>query len=295
MQEVFGGSSGSSEAQSQYTSKSRARSREKSKTIDVTPDAYKNLRNPLAQALQGIMGGNSAQMNKMLSGINPTGGGPMVAPIGANEKQVLDQLMTETAAGNPRDAYLKDVIGGKYLNGNPYLDEAIRAAQRPTLQGLEETLSRELPGRFTQAGQFTQPRGSSAFDRAAGIATRGAADALGDIATNMSFAGYEGERNKQQEAVQLSQQEVDVVLKNLEAQALPRLIQDMGIERGLEQFQVKMQSLLQALALAGEVSLNFGTKSKGRSKSNSKAQGTSSSSSEQSSSNGIFGALFGGL
>ncbi len=294
-QEIFGGSSGSSEAQSQYTSRSRAKSKESSKTIDVTPDAYKSLRNPLATALQGIMGGNTSQLNTMLNGISPTGGGPMVAPIGANEQQVLDQLMKETAPGNERDAYLKDVLAGKYLNSNPYLDEAIRAAQRPTLQGLEETLSRELPGRFTQGGQFVQPRGSSAFDRAAAVATRGAADAIGDIATNMSFAGYEGERGRQQEAVQLSQGEVDTVLKNLEAQALPRLIQDMGIERGLEQFQVKMTSLLQALQLAGELSLNFGTKSKGKSKSKSDAQGTSSSESEQSSSNGIFGALFGGL
>ena len=103
MQEVFGGSSGSSEAQSQYTS--RAKSREKSKTVDVTPDAYKALRNPLAGALQNIMGGNGAGINKLISGMGGGGQESMVAPIGANEQQVLNQLMTETAAGNPRGRF----------------------------------------------------------------------------------------------------------------------------------------------------------------------------------------------
>lgn len=195
---------------------------------------------------------------------------------------------------------------------NPFLQAAIEAAQRPTQQALEETLSRTLPGRFTQAGQFVQPQGSSAFDRAAALATRGASDSLADIATNMSYQAYdanaqrqfeaqqatqaqqaeaaaqelerrgqfeeaartrqaaateselnrnaqqqEAERQRQQEAALaqpgVSSQEINNLLANLQAQALPRTIQDLGIERGLEQFNNQVNALLSTLGITAGV------------------------------------------
>lgn len=238
-------------------------------------------------------------------------------------------------------------IGGGFGTGeNPFLNAMIESAQRPTLQGLEETLSRTLPGRFTQAGHFVQPQGSSAFDRAAAIATRGAADAMGDIATKISYQSYDDERNRQlqseiteyqgrlqagvaeleaalaqgqteyagqlqqqlaglsaemqkkqsefdaraamleqnrnlqaQEQLQgrqftheaqtgaedrklaaaglqsqISTQEFQNTLQNLQAQALPRMIEEFGIERGIEQFNNRMNSLMVLLQTAGGVS-----------------------------------------
>lgn len=294
---LFGGSKSESSSQSQYTS--RAKSVERSKTIDVTPDQYKALRDPVSAALAALTSGNRAGLDKILSGFsNPNGGGPLAAPITANEQAVLDQLNRDTGDNTLRRQLIDKTLRGEFLPGqpgaNPFLDATIRSAQRPTLQGLQETLERSLPGRFTaEGGQFVQPRGSSAFDRAAALATRSASDTLGDIATNLSYQTYDAERNRQQEAITFSQAEVDTVLKNLEAQALPRLIQDQGIERGLELYQTKMQALLQALSLAIDASLQYGTKSKGKSK--SKAQGTSESSSNSHQQNGAFGALFGGL
>lgn len=211
--------------------------------VDMTPGAFKGLQGPLADML--------LQYTKN----QPQYSGPTVAPITAPEQGILSGMQNDQSPGQ-RQGYLGDVMSGKYLpgqGGNPFLDEAIRAAQRPTLEGLTETLGRTLPGRFTAAGQFTQPQGSSAFDRAAAIATRGAANALGDIATNMSFGNYESERGRQQQAVQLSQQEVDTTIKNLQAQGLPRMIQDLGIERGMAMFQANTQALLEALKLIGGV------------------------------------------
>lgn len=291
---LFGGSE--SESKSQYTSLAKSKSKEKSKTIDVTPTQYKGLRNPVADALRALTTGNSGVLSGIINGI-PGPSGPLVAGLGANEQAVLNQLQQETGPNNLRKQLLDKTLAGGFLPGNgsnPFLDATIRAAQRPTLQGLQEQLERSLPGRFTaEGGQFVQPRGSSAFDRAAALATRSASDTLGDIATNLSYQTYEAERGRQQEAIQLSQQEVDTVVKNLEAQALPRLIQDQGIERGLELYQNKIQALLQALSLAADASLQYGTKSKGRSRSKSKSQGTSKSSSD--SQNGAFPALFSGL
>jgi hypothetical protein len=261
--------------------------------------------------------------NDILRGI-PGYTGDLTAGIGANEQTLLDQMMQQVGGANGSGGpsqnaqnYLDQVMSGAFMPGqttpqgmsaftqmlqgsrqtqgyqgtmdemNPFLNAAIQSAQRPTLQGLEETLSRELPGRFTEAGQFKQPGASSAFDRAAGVATRGAADAMADIATNLSYATYEaergrtfeaqegarsredaqmaseldrqfsgreGERNRQNEAAGLTStiqtQEMDNMVKNLQAQALPRLIQEFGIERGIEQFNNKVNTLLATLGIA---------------------------------------------
>lgn len=228
-------------------SEATQQSQQTSRPVDLTPAEYSGIRPDLVAGIRSLIS----------SGGGPQYGGPLFSPETANEQAVRGQLMDTTGPGTARAGYTSDVITGKYLPGqegaNPFFDAAVRAAQRPTLEGLTETLTRALPGRFTQAGQFVQPGGSSAFDRAAAIATRGAANAIGDIATNMGLGAYEGERGRQQQAVQLEQAEVDTTIKNLQAQALPRLIQELGIERGLQLFQTRTTQLLQALQLAAGI------------------------------------------
>lgn len=213
---------------------------------DVTPKVFKELREPFANVLQQLFG---AEEGDPLSGI-PQFEGPLAAPLGQGEAEALDVLRGQLTG--PRSDLINKTIQGEFLTPetNPFLQAMIEAAQRPTLQGLTEVLDRTLPGRFTQAGQFVQPEGSSAFDRAAAIATRGAADALSDIATNIAGAAFESERGRQQEAIQLGQQEVETTINNLQAQALPRLIEDLGLERGLSEFQNRIQAILQALSVA---------------------------------------------
>lgn len=246
-----------------------------SKPKDMTPDEYVGLRDPFAQSL----------LSMLTSSGGPSYTGPLNANITGNEQDLLRQLMGMTGAGTQRSGVIGNTLSGAYLPGgaqaNPFLEAAIQAAQRPTLQGLEETLSRTLPGRFTQAGHFTQPQGSSAFDRAAAIATRGAADAMGDIATKMSFGAYESERGRQQEAISLDRAEVDTTISNLQAQALPRLIEELGIERGLQEFQRRTATLLDVLkTIAGVTTPTVANEQKSTSTGHSESQ------------NGVFQALF---
>lgn len=183
-------------------------------------------------------------------------GQPMVAPITAQEQAMVDAIAK--SATDPSgttalvDQYLKGVIGGTYLPGqsgsNPFLKAAIEAAQRPTVQALEKTLDKTLPSQFTLMGQQTGPQSSSAFDRAAWEGISNTAAALGDIASEISYGAYESERARQQEAVGLSQTQVDTAVKQLQAVSLPRMIQDLGIERGLTEFQNRTNQLLQLLA-----------------------------------------------
>jgi len=306
-------------------------SKSESKPVDMTPQAFKNLQQPYANTLQGLLNqfDSSGSGSKLINGYQ----GPTVAGMTGNEGNTLNQLqaaannISNTSnpnslsgvvnAGNSTGAqantanqlmannqnptssqsaasYLASLNGasnGVYntnADANPYLQAAIQAAQRPTQQALEETLSRTLPGRFTQAGQIVQPNGSSAFDRAAAIATRGTADALGDIASNISYSNYNDAANRaasalgqyttgqqnanlqsqQIEAAQqqnaasnsinaantqsnINSQEINSLMQNLQAQALPRLINDLGIERGMEAFNNNTNALLAGLGLSG--------------------------------------------
>lgn len=225
------------------------------KPVDMTPPELSGLRSPFADALKALLGTSTGGG---LSGI-PAPTGPLAAPMGAGETAALSTLTQDDPLQAQRRALLSSTMQGNFLPGqpgaNPFLQASIEAAQRPTLQGLEDTLSRVLPGRFTQAGQFVNPQGSSPFDFAAARATGDVAREVGDIATRMSFGSHEAERGRQQETIQLGQQEVQTMVTNLQAQALPRLIEDMGIERGQKIFQERLQALLQALGVITQTPL----------------------------------------
>ena len=226
MHTMFGGS----EAEQQSTSN----------PVDLNP--FKDLRGDFGATLQSLY----------KSGGAPGYSGPFTPDI--NDAQKRAMAGTEALAFDPtRSQYLKDSMEGKFLpgqaGGNPFFTAALQAAQRPTLQGLEETLSRALPGRFTAAGHLTTPHSSGAFDRSAALATRGAADAIGDIATNMGNAAWTGGRTLQQNAVQLQQQDLDQMVKNLTAQSLPMDVQERGIGRAMEGHNQRIDSLMKALQM----------------------------------------------
>ena len=264
------------------------KSKEKSSSdpVDVTPQVFKNLQTPFAEALAQLLGSTSTPGTAgtatsfasigdgpITQGI-PLAPGPFTAPVAAGEQTLLDQLLAKASGGDTSKSQdlLGQTIGGDFLQNNPFLQSQIEIAQRTNLQGLEELLTRTLPGRFTQGGQFTQPEGSSAFDRSAALATRGVAQANADIAGSLAFQGFEAERGRQQEAAALLQQvteaEVNTLISNLQAQALPRLIEQFGLEAGTEAFNQQINALLQVLAItSGTTQAVIGTESKGKSSS----------------------------
>ncbi len=215
---------------------------------DLLQKPIRKLARPTAKSLEqlGTFGGTpqfnpSEQSSEALS-----------APLGGNEQLLLDALLEDAQGGSGRQDLLEKTLGGFFTPGQPgfqgdILQAAIENAQRPTKNALIEVLERSLPGRFTAGGQFIQPGGSSAFDRAAALATRGAGETLAGIASDFSFRNLEAERGRQQEAIKLSQEEVNTTIQNLGAQALPRLIEDLGIERAQQVFRDRLQAVLSAL------------------------------------------------
>lgn len=303
-QTLFGGSSTRQQQQSEQHSQSQ-QSQQSQSTQNSQSGSF-NL-NPFTS----ILGGDLTDLAKSFASGMPQYGGPLAAGMTGNEGDLLKNLMTMQNQGGGvagTNDYLRSVLSGSFLpgqgGGNPFLAAAIEAAQRPTLEGLERTLSRALPGYFTANGHMISPNnkgqgGSSAFDRAAAIATEGAARAVGDIATNISSQNYENERNRQTQAVQLSQQEVQNTVTNLQAQALPRMIQELGIERGLSLFQSNITSLLQLLQSLGGIAapvVGQQATSQGQSTAqgsgSSVSSGTSSGFSQGDTQQSIFSQLF---
>jgi hypothetical protein len=283
---LFGGS----DAESQQTSKSQQESSQLSQQTsiptDVTPEAFAALRDPIAEALRGLLAPPTFQ-----------GGDPGTFAVGASglENTLLQRIgqltsgpsaLTEQASG-----LLSNVIGGQFLDPstNPFLQATINAATRPLFEQFQDVTLPRLQGAFTAAGQRTQPGGSSAFDRAAALAQRGLASAVGEVSSGIAGQNFQQERARQTEAVaqatQISQQDIQNTISGLQAAALPRLIEQFGVDQGLAQFNERLQTILQAIAAASGLPVTAveptaqGT-SVGVSTGTSESQGTGSSSTQ---------------
>lgn len=229
---------------------------------NYTDPSLSGLSPDLANFLKSISGSLSTTTNNA----NPNGGATPTpqAPITGQESNLVNTIGTQVGPGTASASWLKDTLAGKYLpgapGGNPELSAAITAAQRPTLDNLTQTLTKALPGRFAAAGQQLQPNspgstggGSSAFDNAAALAFQGAANTSTDIASNIANNAFNVGAQQQTQAAGLDQNEVNNTVSALQASALPRLIQQNGLNQGLQLFQTQVSNLLDVLKTIGAV------------------------------------------
>jgi hypothetical protein len=220
-----------------------SKSQSTSNPIDMNP--FKDLRAGFGQKLQELF----------MSGGGPEYKGPFAAGMTDAEGRALQG--SEAIAFDPaRRELLDTTLRGGFLPGqpgaNPFLQASIEAAQRNLLEQGQRLTGRQLPSQAVLAGHRPSPGGSSAFDRARSVAEVGVMDRMKDISTQMQQQAYESERGRQTQAIALSQQEMETMTKNLQNQGLPRLIADLGIERGRAQFNLRSEALFKAIAMAGQ-------------------------------------------
>lgn len=226
----------------------------RSRSTTRVPPEFKRLRGPVAFQLENLIAGG------------PQFEGPFTADIGTDEQAALEnvQARTNTPFSALGRGALESTIRGDFLSpdSNPFLRDTIAAAQRSVLERFNENEILERSG-FANAGQRLSE--SSPFARARAIATRGLGNSLSDIATNLAGGNFQAERNRQLAAVsqgeQVSQGEFDRAVENLRAQALPRLIEQLGIDRGLEEFRRRVDLMLNATLGAGQLSISGPQKS----------------------------------
>lgn len=227
------------------------------KAQDLTPPEFVGLRGPLTQTLTDLI----------RSGGFPEFQGNFTAPLTGDETGTLAALNAaargQGAAGEGTGAaqdLLTQTLRGDFLSpdSNPFLRSTIEAASRPILQQFEDELLNQR-AQFTAGGQAVTQGASSPFALAEARRQTGLANALGDVGTNIAFGNLANERGLQNQAVQLQQQqqqaEVQNLLQTLEANALPRLIEQFGIDQGLAEFQRLQAQLLQLLGLTGNLAI----------------------------------------
>lgn len=216
-----------------------------SKPKDLTPGEYKKLRSEVAEQLGFLipeLSGLTASQPTLGAGLNPY---DYVEPISGGEQSIIDRISSEalggTAGTNAAADYNAALIRGEYLEPDPATREAIIA---PIRREFEETRLGDV-GAFTAAGQNIQQ--SSPFFRARSLAQEGYANAIANVEAQLREAGRGRQFTAAQNAEAIDATRVQNALARLEAVALPRLVRDLGIERGIQAFNTRVETLLAML------------------------------------------------
>lgn len=232
----------------------------------LTPDQLASLGYISQAGNPGNMGGVSPnQAGAALSGFtNPNYAQPLtnnIPGVGAAFSRFLDPNFAANLASSPQT------------------QAAISSATNPIMQAFRTQTVPSLTSAATQAGQRTNgpgQAGSSAFDQAFATAQGNELSAIGQTAGNIANQAYQTGLNiqanapsqatnaagaleqqmvtGQQAPVQLSSAELGNMINSLQAEVLPQLTQQYGINAGLQLFNTQIQTILQALGLGGQVS-----------------------------------------
>lgn len=220
--------------------------RSQNNPVDMTPNEFVAMRGNVSNELQNIFGGGAQQYE-----------GPFTAPASDAEMNQLSVLNSMARGGGSLESLigseLEKTISGGYADpeSNPYLRSTADAAKRGLTESLDQA---DLENRalFSRAGHKIQE--SSPFSTAQSLLGRSYANAVGDVETKIYGDNLQQERDRMQMATQMGtefeQMRFVRGLDNLKAQELPRLIADLGIERGISQYNEFMEDVMEALGLA---------------------------------------------
>jgi hypothetical protein len=215
-----------------------------------------------------VAGTNPFNPSALLSSLNPGPGSNYVAPMTQQQTDVMNQqvaLGQSIANGtNPlsaaSNAQLLKTINGDYLspNSNPFLNAAIQAAQFNTQQQFQNTVVPQLLSRYTGGNQEVQGQGSTAFANEANQSALDYEQTQAGTAANMESANYTAERQNQIAAItqagQVTQEQLTALTTAAQAAQLPQLVQDLGLQRGLQQYNTNVNNVLEVLRIAGGLS-----------------------------------------
>jgi len=206
---------------------------------DVTPRIFKDERGFVIEQLKDRIQTGGPQIT-----------GPFAVDIGDAEQRGLDVLEQNTfgkgGLANAQEGAIRSALAGG--EQNPFLDEAITAATRPLIEGAE---LQELQDRafFTGAGQLIQ--GSSAFTAQRRRGLNDLQRNIGDVSSSLAFADVIRRTEQRLEAVNLANSIFSNQRETITALALPRLIEQFGLEEANEELRRRFTVTENALTELG--------------------------------------------
>ncbi len=235
---------------------------------------YHGWQGPFAAPLTGAEAAGLDRINQFVTGAGTQSVNEALRTLaGMTGQNAMSPLVSDPGLGNAGMTLANRILTGQTATpgSDALLDAAIRTAQRPLMQQFEDVLANTTSD-FTKAGQFVQPNSSSPFELAKAKLQTGLANAMGDVATNISYTNLAQERQRQSDL--LSQQIaavesgknrqlqaatatpavnrgiLDSLVETLRVNALPRMIEQSGIDAGVADFNTQRQQLLALLAAA---------------------------------------------
>jgi len=221
------------------------------KVVDVTPSQFSGLRGQVASTLSGLMAGGGPEWT-----------GPFVAPMTPEEKSLLGIVQQQGMTTPPTEAaaggLLNRILSGEFLRPetNPFLQSTYESAIRPLTRQWEDVIMPNLRSGFTKAGHLIQA--SSPFIKSVEQAGTRFMENLGDVAADIFGGNYARERGLMQQAIpqalQVGEEPMRRATIALQVSQLPRMIEQMGIDRALAEFTRRTGVQLTASQIAGMLS-----------------------------------------
>lgn len=224
--------------------------------LGVTNQAF----NQQLQGLQMAQQQPGLQLGQQLAGLSALSLPRLIGQTGLESQQnAFNQMQANQLAGvgladQLQGNALQRALAGFGAAGVPVQQQmgAFENAANRQLQSFEGQQGRQL-----QAFEGQQSRNLQGFEGAANRQFQGF-----EGAQSRNLQGFEGAQSRQLQAGSLlssgdlaqQQATLNAQLQNLQAQGLPRLIEQLGIQGGLAQFNQQQQNLLQLMQLIGSLS-----------------------------------------
>ena len=245
--------------------------------VSMTPPAYAALQSPIAGQLLSLFGGgpvyggvNSAGL-PMSSAPQATTPNTFSAAMSPQESTLLSTIMGNGGQVNPALTSAQNFVTNATSPGflspatNPALAAAISGAVNPMVSAFQNVTMPNLASQFVANGQVlngpaqvgnnpASGQGSSAFDKAAAIAGTGLTQGIGQVTGQLESQAMAEQPQAAAQAPGVSSAELNNLMSTLQAEALPRLIQQYGMDQGLQQFNNRVNVMLQALGVGANIS-----------------------------------------